>query len=66
MPKTAEQEILAKFPYTPCVHQSDYHIVTNMRFGLTEQQHEIKTGNIQRLERIGNKTNEIRGTETVH
>ena len=27
----------------PCVHQSDYQIKINMRFGLAEQQCEIKT-----------------------
>ena len=35
--------LLAEFPYTSCVHPSDYQIKINMRFGLVEQQHEIKT-----------------------
>ena len=43
MPKTAKQGTLAKFPYTPCVHQGDYQIKINMRFGLAEQQYGIKT-----------------------
>ena len=41
--KTTEHETLALFPYTPCVHQGDYKIKINMRFGLTEQHHDIKT-----------------------
>ena len=43
MPKTAEQGTLAKFPYTSCVHPSDYQIMINLRFGLVEEQHEMKT-----------------------
>ena len=35
--------LLLKFPRTPCVHQGDYQIKINMRFGLVGQQHEIKT-----------------------
>jgi len=43
LPKTIEQGTPAKFSYMPRVHQSDYQIKINMRFGLVEQQHEIKT-----------------------
>ena len=55
-----------QFPFTPCVHKSDYQPKINMRFGLAEQQLEIKTNNIQRLGRVGDKANEIRGTEPRH
>ena len=43
LPKTTEQGTLALFPYTPCVHLGDYQVKIHMRFGLTEQQHEINT-----------------------
>ena len=66
MPKTTEQGTLAYFSYMPCVHQGDYQVKINMRFGLAEQQHEIKTDKHQRLERVGDKTNEIQGIEPIH
>ena len=50
----------------PCVHQGDYQVKINMRFGLAKHQHEIKLINIQRLERVGGKINEIRGTAAMH
>jgi len=43
----------------PCVHQGDYQVNINMRFGLAKSNMELRLINTQRLERVGDKIHEI-------